>query len=147
MKILMVLFVLISSSIVKSEEAKIEGRWKQFDDESKELSSIVEISENNGEWSGKIIEIFKTSNEETLTTVCQDCTGEFKDKKIVGLKFIWGMKKKSQFEYTDGQILDPNNGSTYKCKMILSEDGQQLDVRGFIGISLLGRTQTWKKIP
>jgi uncharacterized protein (DUF2147 family) len=79
-------------------------------------------------------------------TKCQGCSGEFKDKDVVGLRFIWKMKKMAENEYKGGEILDPNDGSTYSCKMKLAQDGKNLDVRGFLGISLFGRSQVWTRI-
>ena len=77
--------------------------------------------------------------------VCKDCSDERKDKPILGMTIIRNMKQsgddKTVFE--GGEILDPNNGKVYQSKMKLVDNGTKLEVRGFVGISLLGRTQTW----
>lgn len=62
------------------------------------------------------------------------------------MTILWGLKMNGD-EWSGGEILDPDNGKIYRCKMTLSEDGTQLSVRGFIGIALIGRTQTWHREP
>jgi uncharacterized protein (DUF2147 family) len=73
--------------------------------------------------------------------MCHNCTGTFKDKKVVGLNILWGLKDQGNGEWDGGSILDPKTGKIYKAKMTLK--GDKLYVRGYIGVSLLGRTQTW----
>ena len=46
-------------------------------------------------------------------------------------------------QYSGGEILDPDDGKVYRCSMRLVDGGRKLEVRGFVGIPLLGRTQTW----
>ena len=77
--------------------------------------------------------------------VCKDCTDERKDKPVVGMTIIRNMKQSADDKtvFEGGDILDPNNGKVYKSKMKLVDNGSKLEVRGFVGISLLGRTQTW----
>lgn len=119
------------------------GQWKTIDDKTNQEKSLVEIYEENGELKGKIIKLMHPSANDPEPT-CHACPDEFKNKPIVGLVFLWGLKKNGN-EYTDGQILDPKNGKIYKAKISLNEDGNKLNVRGFIGFSLLGRTQVWLK--
>ena len=74
--------------------------------------------------------------------LCKECKDERKDKPVIGMAILWGLKKDGD-TWAGGEILDPKNGKIYRCKMTLSADGKSLNVRGFIGISLLGRTQIW----
>ena len=76
--------------------------------------------------------------------VCDKCTDERKGQKIVGMTIVKGIKKKGD-NYEGGEILDPDNGKTYKCKMKLDSTGNKLEVRGYIGVSLFGRSQTWTR--
>jgi uncharacterized protein (DUF2147 family) len=75
---------------------------------------------------------------------CTECTDERKDQKILGMTIIKDMKQDGE-EWNGGNILDPENGKVYKCKMHLEDNGQKLVVRGYIGVSLLGRSQTWNR--
>jgi len=114
----------------------VTGKWKTVDEDGKP-KSVVEITESNGKITGKVIEILTVNK----TAVCSKCTGTDKDKPIKGLTIIKGLTKDGS-EYSGGKILDPQSGKEYKC--ILKLNGKdKLDVRGYVGIQALGRTQTW----
>lgn len=116
----------------------IFGKWKTIDDETGTEKSIVEIFEKNGKVYGKIIEILESEHRHRK---CEKCEGEDKNKPILGLIIIKGLKK-SDAIYEGGKITDPKNGSSYNCKISI-EGKDKLIVRGYIGISLFGRSQTW----
>lgn len=138
----MTLFLVSSMSFAQDLKSPV-GRWKTFRDGTDTPRSIVRIEEVNGVLEGYVEKSFPQEGE-PAEPVCQACTGEFKDKPIIGMKFLWGFKKEGAL-YTGGQILDPKNGKIYKCKMEVLKDGKELNVRGYIGVSLFGRTQTWKR--
>ena len=119
----------------------ITGKWKTIDDETGKAKSIIEIYEKSGKIYGKVVEILDASRTKEL---CQDCPGEDSRKPIMGLNVIKGLKKDGD-EYSGGQILDPKNGKLYKCLIVL-ESQDKLKVRGYIGFSLLGRTQYWYRV-
>ncbi len=124
----------------------LAGQWKTFDDKTHQPVSIVKLWEENGEWQGRIERILITKNRQDICTACK---GEKKNKPIEGMNIIWGIKpakdsKNNKFE--NGHILDPGNGKIYSASMTLLEHGRKLDVRGFIGISLIGRSQIWKRL-
>ncbi len=120
--------------------AQIEGKWKTIDDETGEAKSVVEIyKKSNGQYYGKISQLLgKVENEN-----CVKCSDDRKNKPLVGLEIIRGLKK-SGSEFTGGTITDPKSGKTYKCT--ITRSGDKLNVRGYIGFSLIGRTQTWHKV-
>ena len=119
----------------------IFGKWKTVDDETGMESGIVEIYEKAGKVYGRIIEILE---KEKKHFKCEMCEGEDKNKPVLGLVIIKGLKKKGDF-YEGGKVTDPKNGKSYHCKMSL-EGKDKLIVRGYIGISLFGRSQTWFRI-
>jgi uncharacterized protein (DUF2147 family) len=119
----------------------IFGKWKTVDDETVMEKGIVEIYEKAGKVYGRIIEILE---KEKKYFKCEMCEGEDKNKPILGLVIIKGLKKKGDF-YEGGKVTDPKNGKSYHCKMTL-EGKDKLIVRGYIGISLFGRSQTWFRI-
>lgn len=139
----LILFSIIFSTPAFSQVTPI-GKWKTIDDETAQAKSIVIIFEKDGELHGKIEKLFKKPEEEQ-NPKCDKCSGDKKDQQIIGMHFLNGLKKKSDTEWADGEILDPNNGKTYSCKIELIENGKKLKVRGFIGFSLLGRTQIWER--
>lgn len=124
------------SSVLAAQS--ITGQWTTIDDATGKPRAIVNLSVSGGVLQGRIIKVFPQAGD---TGICSKCPGQFKDKPIKGIGFIWGLKQKSEGEWTDGHILDPKTGKVYRAKMTLK--GNKLDVRGYLGISLLGRTQVW----
>jgi uncharacterized protein (DUF2147 family) len=117
------------------------GTWQTIDDHTGQPKALVQITEdNNGDLSGKVIKVLNPNDDPQRR--CTECTDARKDQLILGMTIINDMKKKDD-GWDSGEILDPENGKIYKCKMHLEDNGQKLVVRGYIGISLLGRSQTW----
>lgn len=143
MKLLVLFCILLLAGFVSAQTSPI-GRWKTIDDETNLPKSIIEIFEKDGQLFGKIEKIFRKPNEEQ-NPKCDRCSGKKKDQLIIGMQILNGLKKDSDAKWVDGEILDPDNGKTYSCKVTLIEDGKKLKIRGFIGFSLLGRTQIWDR--
>ena len=122
------------------------GVWKTIDDSTKKEKSLVRIVETNGVYTGKVDKFLDP--ETPKDAVCKDCSDERKDKPILGMTIIRNMKQSADDKavFEGGDILDPNNGKVYQSKMKLVDNGAKLEVRGFVGISLLGRTQTWIRV-
>ena len=139
-RIFLILFALIPAVIFADNMSPV-GKWKTIDDETGEEKSIVRIWIDEDILFGKIDSLFLEPDEDP-NPVCDKCKGENKDKPILGMTIMENLKQKGS-EWSGGTILDPDNGKTYKCKIEVIEDGEILKLRGFIGISLLGRTQYW----
>lgn len=135
--ILFQIFFLMGSVFAQSPV----GVWQNIDDETGKPKAHIQIYEVNGVLYGKILKLI---NPDEPNPKCTKCPGNFKDQPVEGLQIMWGLKKEGN-EYTGGQILDPKKGNIYKCKIELV-DNNKLKVRGFIGVSLLGRTQYWYRI-
>ncbi|WP_448097239.1 DUF2147 domain-containing protein [Luteibacter yeojuensis] len=116
------------------------GKWKTIDDKTKEVKSIVEITENGGLLEGKVLQVLKS--EHGPHPQCTECDGERKNKPIEGMTIMWGLKKDGD-EWSGGQILDPAKGKIYKVTLKLEDGGKALDVHGYVGFSLIGRSQKW----
>lgn len=114
------------------------GLWKTIDDDTKEAKSLIRISESGGQLSGKVEKILTDKPD----AICEQCSGDLKDKPIRGMTILRGHKKADDW-WEGGTILDPANGKVYKSQLRTLEGGKKLEVRGYIGISLLGRSQTW----
>jgi len=117
------------------------GVWKTVDDKTGKPRAIVRVYEENGKLFGRIEQSFTPGAE---NRVCAVCTDDRKDQPIIGLLIIRNMKADGD-EYSGGDILDPESGSVYRCKLHLEENGSRLVVRGYIGFALLGRSQTWQR--
>lgn len=122
------------------------GLWKTVDDGTKKDKSLVRISESGGVFSGKVEKI--VDPDAPKDAVCKDCIDDRKDKPVLGMTIIKNMKQSvdDKAVYEGGEILDPNNGKVYKSKLKLVDGGARLDVRGFIGLAVFGRTQTWSRV-
>jgi uncharacterized protein (DUF2147 family) len=117
------------------------GEWKTFDDRTGKARAVVRVYEQDGKLFGKIERSFTPGAEKRF---CAVCTDERKDQPMLGLVIIRNMKRTDD-GYAGGDILDPDTGTVYRCKLHVDESGTKLIVRGYIGISLLGRTQTWER--
>ncbi len=124
-------------------DASPVGLWTTIDDESHKPRAVVEISEHEGLLSGRILRLFREPGEDPDPR-CKDCTGSRHDQRVLGMTILWNMRRHGD-TWEDGEILDPEEGSIYRCKLHPAGDGNKLDVRGFIGVSLFGRTQTWTR--
>jgi uncharacterized protein (DUF2147 family) len=133
--------VVFLATIFNVHSQSVIGKWKTVDDETGKPKSVVEIYEKSGKIYGKIIEIFEADKR---NKVCVECSGEDKNKPILGMIIIKGLTKNGN-EYDSGQILDPKNGKLYKCFITL-EGNDKLKLRGYIGVSLFGRTQYWTRV-
>ncbi|MEI6002206.1 DUF2147 domain-containing protein [Paraburkholderia bengalensis] len=117
------------------------GTWQTIDDHTGQPKALVQISQDaDGTLSGKVIKGLGPNDQ--LDRRCTACTDARKDQPILGMTIINAMRKDGD-GWDGGQILDPENGKLYKCKMHVEDGGQKLVVRGYIGVSLLGRSQTW----
>ncbi|HTJ93053.1 MAG TPA: DUF2147 domain-containing protein [Pararobbsia sp.] len=121
------------------------GIWQTIDDHTGQPKALVQISQDaDGTLSGKVIKGLGPNDQPDRR--CDKCTDYRKDQLMLGMTIINGMKPDGD-KYDGGQILDPENGSLYKCTMHTEDGGQKLVVRGYIGISLIGRSQTWNRQP
>jgi uncharacterized protein (DUF2147 family) len=138
MKFLGALFVILPLSV---SSQSIVGKWKTIDDNTGEQKSVVEIYEKGEKIYGKVLTIFPGPNDDP-DPVCDKCNSDDPrfNKRIIGMEIIRSMAKDGD-EYEDGDILDPENGKVYRCKLWV--EGDDLKVRGYWGPFF--RTQTWKR--
>jgi uncharacterized protein (DUF2147 family) len=125
------------------------GKWKQVDDVSGKQKSVIEITDNGGELQGKVVQVMNLSPEEIAKggehPKCILCEGALKDQPVEGMTIMSGVKKDGDV-WDGGKITDPKTGKVYKVKLTLDNGGQKMDVRGYVGFSLLGRSQTWYRL-
>jgi uncharacterized protein (DUF2147 family) len=114
------------------------GRWKTVDDKTGNPKSIIRVYEENGLLYGQVEKLL----DPNAVQRCAKCSDDRKDKPVIGMIVMRGLKKNGA-EYSGGDILDPKNGSVYRCRLRLLDGGKKLSVRGYIGVSLLGRSQVW----
>ena len=133
------IFILVSCKV---NSQSILGEWKTIDDISGNPKSILEVYETGGRIYGKVQRILEKGKENAK---CIKCEGDLKNKPVVGMLIINGLKNKSKNEYSGGEILDPENGRKYRCKIWLNpKNPNELKVRGYI--AFFYRTQTWMRV-
>ena len=145
MKKAAIAFVLATASLLAMAQSTPAGLWKTIDDDGKTEKSLVRITNTGGVYSGKVEKVFDPAKQDAK---CEKCEGERANAPIVGMTIIEGVKQDAEESnlFGGGQILDPNNGKTYKVRLKPVEGGKKLDVRGYIGTPMLGRTQTWIRV-
>ena len=140
-----VLAMLASASVTAAGpkgQDPIVGEWEQVDEDG-QVGALVALRERGGVVEGVIVKVFPEPGEPG-NPVCSRCQGPLKDAPVVGLTVIRDLKRTPE-GYRGGQILDPDTGDTYQLEAKLSPTGQALEVRGFKGVSLFGRTQVWRR--
>ncbi len=121
------------------------GVWKTIDDKTKAERAQIRITESNGVLSGKIEKLLAPDAKQDA--VCDKCSDDRKDKPIVGMEILRGVKKAGSDNLWDGgTILDAAEGKVYKVRLSPADGGKKLEVRGYVGMPMLGRTQTWIRI-
>jgi uncharacterized protein (DUF2147 family) len=144
MKSLFLITILFLFSITYGKDGSVEGYWQTIDDSTNKPRSIIQLYLKDGELRAKIVKIYLRKDEEE-NPLCTKCKGDKKDKPALGMEVLEGVRWDGE-EYSGGTVLDPDNGKTYRCKISLMDNGGKIKIRGYIGISLLGRTQYWNRV-
>ena len=119
------------------------GLWKNIDDETKQPKALIRIVEQGGALVGRIEKILTDKAD----AVCEKCSDDRKGKPLVGMEILRAVRKTDGHDHWDGgTILDAAEGKVYKVRMTPADGGKKLDVRGYVGMPMLGRTQTWIRI-
>lgn len=124
----------------------LSGIWKNIDDKTGSIKAVIEIhQEQDNTYTGKITKITPRPDY-TPQETCVNCPGVFKNRPILGMNILSGLKNIGKNQYSHGKLIDPLSGNIYNTKAKLSSNGQLLMLRGYIGVSVLGRSQTWIKV-
>jgi uncharacterized protein (DUF2147 family) len=142
------LWAVAGTAPVRAAEPSAVGLWEQVDENSNKPESWFRIVEKNGVYEGVLVKAFpKPGGEDPDKWLCTKCEGAEKNAHVVGLALIKNMQRTGPLSYENGTIMDPRDGAVYRALMEVSPDGKKLTVRGFLGISLFGRSQVWNRLP
>jgi uncharacterized protein (DUF2147 family) len=142
--------VLLAASLLVAATAFAQntpvGRWKTIDDKSGDARSEVVITESGGVLSGRLDKLLRPGADQAAK--CDKCPDDRKDKPIVGLEILRGAKKAEDKDvWEGGKIIDPESGTIYSARLTPIDSGKKLEMRAFVGMAVLGRTQTWVRVP
>ena len=145
MKQLLAALALVAAAPVFAQTTPV-GLWKSIDDDTKKEKSLVRITEADGVLVGKIEKLLDPDRKPDA--ICDKCDDDRKDKPVLGMTIIRGVNKAptDSGAWEGGNILDPAKGKVYKLRMQLADEGKKLEVRGYIGTPMLGRSQTWLRV-
>lgn len=137
------LFAFAVRSFAQAPDATPAGLWQTFDDDTHAPKALVEISEHAGNLSGRIVKLFTAAGDDPDPR-CMDCSGERRGRRVTGMTILWDFHRHGD-RWNGGEVLDPEDGSVYHATLRLRDGGEHLEVRGYLGIPLLGRSQVWKR--
>jgi uncharacterized protein (DUF2147 family) len=138
---IVVMVAAITCSPAWGQNTTLIGLWTSIDDNTGKPTALIRITEIEGEFQGKIENIFPEPGE-SANPICEKCEGDLKNQPVVGMLILKGMRRDGT-DYTGGRVLDPDNGKIYRGTMKLIDGGNKLILRGYVGIPLLGRSQVW----
>lgn len=140
-------FLMFTFAFANNAAVSPIGYWKTIDDVTHRPQAIMRIYRSGNTLSGEIVKIFPGPGHDQ-NQVCTACTGYRHNKRIVGMVIMDGFTQNpsNPAEWNEGHILDPSDNETYRCMLTISPDNRTLNVRGYIGVSMFGRTQTWIRV-
>jgi uncharacterized protein (DUF2147 family) len=140
-KLLPVIVVLLLATDIYAQTPNqaILGRWH-----SENSESTILLEERDGRIYGKIIDLKDPYDEKGKPkTDLKNPKSELQNQPIIGLTILRDLKPDGKNKWSGGRIYDPKSGYSYRCEMVL--DGNVLKIRGYMGISFIGRTTNWRR--
>ena len=144
--VLILTFFTFTTFALRANLQSAQGKWTTIDDKTGKALSVVHIYKNKktGMLEGKVVTINPILGQKS-SDKCKKCKGDRHNKPILGMYIMWNMQPLKKYIWGKGRVLDPKSGHIYRGKMTLVDNGCKLNLRGYIGIPLFGRTETWHR--
>ena len=140
------ILMLLSAFSTFAWGGELTGLWEEYNDDTGKPEALIRIENAHDDIFEGRIEKLLPDTAENAATICKVCPGDLRNRPLLGLRILSGMKRKSALVFDDGEIVDPDDGKTYRCQIKLSEDGNTLKVTGYIGVSWIGQSEIWRRI-
>lgn len=144
MKTIYTLLLVLSLFSTLSQGAELTGLWTEYDEDTKNPEALIRIEKlPDNSYAGTIEKILVPTGSDAPT--CKNCPGELKDKPLIGLRILSGLKQTGKLKYEHGEITDPDEARTYHCIINMKEDGASIVVTGYLGFNWIGHSEVWRK--
>jgi uncharacterized protein (DUF2147 family) len=138
-------FMLLFTIAMPAWSAELTGLWEEYNDDTGNVDALIRIKKlPDNTYEGTIEKILPDSVENSKLT-CTRCQGGLRNQPLLGLRILSGMKRKDEENFEGGGILDPDDGETYSCRIRLSEDGNTIQVTGYLNLYWVGQSEIWKR--
>jgi len=137
--------IFLLSLPIAVQASDLTGLWQEYDDDTGAMVALIRIEKMaDNVFEGKIERLFPDKNE-YVDRLCSHCRGALHNQPLQGLRILSGMKRKDELVFDGGEILDPDDGKTYRCRLRLSQDGNTLEVTGFLNLNWIGQSEIWRR--
>jgi uncharacterized protein (DUF2147 family) len=137
-------FVMLLAVSTFAWSGDLAGLWQAYDDHTGNLEALIRIEKMpDNSYEGRIEKLYPSAGE--TASVCSNCKGSLHNQPLLGLRILYGMKHRDQLNFEGGEILDPDEGTTYRCQIQLSEDGKTIQVTGYINFNWIGQSEIWRR--
>lgn len=143
MRVVAIAALLLACAPAFAQAVSPAGLWQTFDDDTHAPKALVQIADRAGVLSGRIVKLYPSPGEDPDPR-CVDCRGERRNQPVLGMTILWDFRHDGGL-WDGGEVLDPESGDVYRATLRLRDGGDRLDVHGYIGIPLLGRSQVWTR--
>ena len=130
---------------VLAPAAELAGLWQEYDDKTGRVEALIRVAQaDDGTYAGTIVKLV-AEVVGSAAPVCEGCSGSLHNQPLLGMRILTGMRRKDALTFEGGEIVDPEDGKVYRCRLRLSEDGRTLEVTGYVGVSWFGESETWRR--
>jgi uncharacterized protein (DUF2147 family) len=125
---------------------ELSGLWQEYNDDTGNPEALIRIEKTpDNRYEGRIEKIFLPVPENTAL-LCTQCKGKLHNRPLLGLHILSGLQRKDKQSFEEGEILDPDDGNIYRCNIRLSDDGNTIEVTGYLSFNWIGHSEIWRKV-